>query len=559
MVNRNRGTSLKESYEFSEKTNMLSDIFSNVDCLTLPIPGNLKHALQNLGSTNNVDPAWTSALEDVRKRIFVNDNGRVSNGLEFLKTLRALVRSIQEVNKFPEVPSVWEALLSAQNNTAVKEAEDVFDLIMGKRLNVSNPLNREEFEALYSEITTFSINVLKKYLFNVKSLYSHCIDQLDGTLRAKREALIKRNNDNLDEFCRSTKSAIYSKVSQDILNIPLPMLLNKLNERMEEAERYSSMHKFDKFNDVCKKHIENLNEEVRTLKKGRIEVNSQKITQKLSNIVSNSVYTYTTKLDEEIKKSFTEGNADSFISLEFAKIDKKLSNEVLELFVNDANEYSTETEYATMLGSIRSKLDTHRMEKIEEIKKSIEKSINAVFDDVYTHFKKYCDEFSTELPFTEKELETKFREIKSKCDNEIRSRLKWTTNSDEYYSEIYTSAKNKFTEKVEGYWNRFIKVENEGQYKAHTAEPFRQALGDVKRDCVNLGTKHHFETCAREFARRRLEHTFPRSKELTDKAIDDFLNKEEVRTLAPKDGDYVILITVIVGAALIFLIYIFFK
>ena len=140
---------------------MLSEIFANVDCLTLPIPGNTKAALQNLGSTSNKNSAWISALNDVRTKILTTKSGRVSNGLEFLKATKALVRSIQQVNSFPEVPSVWEALLSAQNETAIKEAEEVFDLIMNKRINATNPLTEDEFDSLYTETMTFSIKVLK--------------------------------------------------------------------------------------------------------------------------------------------------------------------------------------------------------------------------------------------------------------------------------------------------------------------------------------------------------------------------------------------------------------
>lgn len=540
---------------------MLSEIFANVDCLTLPIPGNTKAALQNLGSTSNKNPAWISALNDVRTKILTTKSGRVSNGLEFLKATKALVRSIQQVNSFPEVPSVWEALLSAQNETAIKEAEEVFDLIMNKRINATNPLTEDEFDSLYTETMTFSIKVLKKYLFDVKSLYTQCTNKLKDILLAKRTELLKRNNKNLKEFCKYAKSDVYTKVSQRINQIQLPMTREKLVEKMAASEVILSSLVYDKFNNVCMSYIDDLRGEVEELKRSRLESNSQKITQYLNTIAEKSIHMYSSGFEDEIKKTFTPKNAATFLSTEFNTIDSRLSDSAIKYFSKNAEEYSTEVEYDIKLTQIKSEMETIKEGKLEEIKKTIERSIKSIFDEVYIHFKNMAEEVAVSLPLTDEELENEFRNIKNTCQNEILEKLSFTSEEekDVYYTEQLNNVKREFSASVNKYWNNYIVTENKSQYEAHAAEPFRLALKDVEAKCKNIKNKIEFESCVRGVVKKRLQHTFSQSKELSDKAVEDFLAKSEVRQMAPEDMDFSIIATFIIGAIAIFIMVLFMR
>ena len=558
LTNRNRGTSLKESYEDNTKTNMLSEIFTNVDCLTLPIPESSRAALQNLGSRKNTNKAWVSALNDVRAKILATKNRRVSNGLEFLKAMKALVKSIQQVNNFPEVPSVWEALLSAQNETAIKEAEDVFDLIMNKRMNATNPLTEEEFETLYNETTTTSLKVLRKYLFDVKSLYVQCSGKLRVILLSKRAALLKRNNNNLKEFCKYAKLDAYTKVSQGISKIQLPMTRDKLIEKMGDSEDILSRREYDKFNDICMGYVEDLRGEVEELKRTKLESNSQKIMQYLSTIAEKSIHTYNTMFDDEIKKTFSIKNAGSFLSTEFNAIDARLSDEAIRHFSRNAKEYSSETEYDATLIRIKSDTELLKEGKMNEIKGSIERSIRDVFDEVYMHFKKLADELSLDLPLTDAELENKFFNIRDTCQKEVSDKLSAAIdgNGDSFYMEKVNSEKEIFSTKAKNYWNRYVVVENNSQYQAHVAEPFRKGVKSVQEKCIIHKTKLEFESCARDIVKTKLEHIF-KSEELTEKAIDDFLARQEIRNMCPEDIDFTIITTFIIGAVVIlFLVFI---
>ena len=542
---------------------MLSEIFTSVDCLTLPIPDRTRAGLQHLGDKQNTNSEWVDALDAIRYRLFGDENVATGTGGELLGKIRMLVESVQQANNFPEVPSVWESLLSMQNQSAVAEAMNVFDAIMDKKVTPEHPMNEDEFSNALAGAEAVSKRVLRKLLFDIDSLYAKCLVQLKNVIDARMWVLKDRNNVNLKTYCNRERKAILERYKEMIQDIEIPINKNRLDEALERAEQEAVTGQ-GVFFDTCVKYRNDLMADINRARSDYVEANSKKIDAFLKGIGDKSIATYNVEFDLalskiDLTKHSEKGATDAkwrlklFTTQDFEKLAKELADTVVQSFRLKGAAYATESEYESQLQRVRREIALLEEEKHSAIKEKIEHAVTSVFNKEYDIYRSLANELK--LPLPRKVMEEKNKEFKAKCERDIKDEIgdEIFSSEDELYASVVSKAKRNFVTMVETYWNDFTVRENEDMYSTNIAEPFRQAKAKVRDKC-SKDPKADFNGCARKIIEKELRYTFA-SEELKNRAINEFIIKEDIVSMAPKKSNYAIVLTFLIGGLVIVFVF----
>jgi len=227
--------------------NDLDKVFENgINCHTMFLPALDHDSLEDLSKStlSELTPEYRRDLlqlrDDILNKLTAKKTTRGPvNGATLASLLRFLVLSANE-NRIPQLPSLWQSWLNQQSESAIQDALSSYRREMGPIMTASLPPSESEFPKFHRRAVDHSLKLYKDLLFGNEQIYSPNLkrieDQLEGNFKDLRDA----NLHHIREVINSHRNDVMKRVSEELVDIKLPMSEEEINNKFNDLRKYSN-------------------------------------------------------------------------------------------------------------------------------------------------------------------------------------------------------------------------------------------------------------------------------------------------------------------------------
>jgi len=278
---------LKGKRDHAAKTRdaSLHDVFKKgIDCHTLFLPSAQLKELENLGAVQDLrtlNEQFISDLQQLRVKILDKlQHAQVKTGEEIVLMLKYVLQNINNIDAYPNVPSIWNQWVDQLMKQAQGDVEQYYQEQMHSfALSNQKPKNFSLLQQKHDEVYTICLQFYKSMLFELPSLYEEGLTNLNSSLlhlhsekKNELRKIIVRYIE--DETQKMLTDALIEQ--QHLISIPMdPEVVAQKKEKAEKnwpllhIQTFSSEYGVEEAGDVCRKQHDLL---ARELQKSYLDV-----------------------------------------------------------------------------------------------------------------------------------------------------------------------------------------------------------------------------------------------------------------------------------------------
>ncbi|CEM24662.1 unnamed protein product [Vitrella brassicaformis CCMP3155] len=283
------------------KNGSISDLFSRVDCVTLPPPSGDASALSRLDQADEAafERAFVEEMRQFRERLIADasrfpktkSEERKMSGADLADLVKFLVAASRSEDAQPKPPSsLWDQYAQLQVSMTKNDMLRKYETEIMKAINGTRPLYDDEFDKQHERVRTSVMLVFWRLTKGLEQYSKDASDKLKADIHKAMRSLQQQNCRTLTDHCERWKSVHFRSFMEqmDDIHDTLPLTPNALDKAANEARDEATAKLFESlraehpnFTDsqCCKSSLASF-EQITKAHINEISRNNSRITQK---------------------------------------------------------------------------------------------------------------------------------------------------------------------------------------------------------------------------------------------------------------------------------------